>query len=489
MKNAKLIRFLAALTPEELKSFQLFAQSPYHNSNKQVAGLLACLAKYHPDFDHKQLNKQSVFRKIHEKGKRFHEGRMNLLMARLMQLLKDFLVFEEVKKNAFLQRKERLHAYRARRLDDEYWKEVKKQEETLETWQENEKYYLEQLFLNREIFHHPATPRHQVGMPSLEKSLESLDMFFLWEKLKLSVAAFNRNRILKEKNHIELLPEIKLVFQEKIKTKPALLFYQELTELLQKNKDEIFQQLIDKYKEAISLFSDEEKISNLIILINYAAQRMRVGIKIFNRHSFNLYVLGLENKLLLEDGAINDTIFTNITLAACLNSAFDWADNFINEYKNNITPPAKKHAAAALAMAYLHYYKAIDRKNNSYFSEAINFINNINTNDPFYYYRIKLLGMKIHYEYYLQNPENSFFLSDFCNAFERQLNRDKTMGTQKKSAFINSVKILKKIIAVHDTPDLNKKKKEKILDSIIAENNLFGKDWLLEKARELKTVP
>ena len=56
--NGKFIQLLRSFSPEELKDFKVWLNSPWANTNKALPRLLDKLKKYAPDFEHKLLTKE-----------------------------------------------------------------------------------------------------------------------------------------------------------------------------------------------------------------------------------------------------------------------------------------------------------------------------------------------------------------------------------------------------------------------------------------------
>ena len=74
--SSKFVRLLKTFTSEELKSFEMWLQSPWCNSNKNLIRLFQVLKKYYPDFGNEKLSKEKLFKKVLPNGK-FSDRRMN----------------------------------------------------------------------------------------------------------------------------------------------------------------------------------------------------------------------------------------------------------------------------------------------------------------------------------------------------------------------------------------------------------------------------
>lgn len=484
MKETKLVQLLSTLNIKELKAFRQFLQSPYHNSNKQAIRLLEGLSLHHPHFDSHKLEKEAVYRKIHLEGKPYHEGRMNLLMTQLVKLLEQFFAFEEVKKDKFQLSKFKLKAYEHRRLDRAFIKEADKLEASLNKLRKNEQYHLEQFQLNRQVFFHPATPRYQLGMSSLENCLQHLDLFFVWGKLRLAAATFNRMQVLNEEYEIKLLNQTFKQFEADIRQSPVLDFYKKVIMVQQTEEEPLLVELINKFGKILPFLEKEEKEHNLGFLLNLTTQYYRAGKTYFMKSLFLLHKLGLTNELFVQDGKISDTFFINCVSIGSANREFQWTEDFINEYQFFLLPRVQSDVVN-LSMAYLNYHQAIYYKNEEKSLQVIDLLQNIDFTIPFFSYRAKSLLLRTYYEYYLQKEEHLDFVLDFTNSFERHITRDKSLGKTKSTAFLNFIKQTRKLIRLRFNRNKAGKNIEIVRANIQKSDNLFAKNWLLEKVGEL----
>ena len=484
MQETKLIRLLSFLEPSEYKSLLLFAKSPYLNNNKQATALLKCLHPYHPEFDHPKLTKGYIFKKMHTNGRLYHEGRLNLIMSQSVKLYKQFLAFEQLKKDEFNLNKLQLNAYREKRMDAEFTKASQKQGEALETWRKDGEYHLERFLLNKEVFSHPATPRYQVGMPSLDNSLEALDMFFVWEKLKNSSYVLNRMRLLKETHELKLFKKIFKEFEEIINNTPTLNFYKNIITIQLADNDELLCKLIESFEEILYILEKTEQEIFLVLLLNLASQKYRAGKAFFKLGILDLYRIGLDNNLIGNEKHISDITFTNIASIGSINFKFDWTRSFIRKYRAKLKDNIQNNAIN-LSMGYFYFYQAKYSGNIELILKTIDSLKDIDYSKKNYSYRTRALLLKSYYEYFLKKEKNIDFIYDYCNAFEQYLKRDKLIGKKKSMAFLNyiaKVRVLSKYYF-----NLNDSKKEILREKkLISENdNIFSKNWLVEKIEEL----
>jgi len=483
VNETKLIKLLSTLDKEELKAFLRFLRSPYHNSNKQAVRLLESLADYHPQFDHQRLTKQRIFQKIHPKGRPYHEGRMNLIMTQLVKQLEQFFAFQEIKKNNFQLSKFRLKAFRSRKLDSAFFREADKIKTSLSKWRKDAKYQLEMFQLNRELFYHPATPRYQPGMESLEACLNHLDMTYLWEKLRWTGLALNRMRVFRETYEHKLLKDVSSEFAQTIKACPLMDFYQKVIEVQQTEDEVLLNELTTKLEQVFPLLKREEQQIFLAILINLAAQKFRAGKTALAKIIFQLNKQGLMHELFVEEGQMPDVNFTNIASIGSISFEFEWTEVFIENYQALLEESVYQNAIS-LSLAYINFYKGIFYKNDDFFSRTIDHLQSIDHKQPNYSYRARSLLLRAYYEVYIKHGKNHDFVLDFTTSFERFLSRDKKMNPRKAQSFLHFIRLSRQLIRWQTEAKPSKATLNKIKTAIQNTENLFGRNWLLEKVSE-----
>ena len=70
MKTSKLFTILKTFSDEEMKRFEKFISSPFHNNGRNFKPIYSYLKKLHPDFPQKKLTDEAIFRKLYP-GKKY----------------------------------------------------------------------------------------------------------------------------------------------------------------------------------------------------------------------------------------------------------------------------------------------------------------------------------------------------------------------------------------------------------------------------------
>lgn len=121
MKDPKLIAILKTFTPEEMKSFEKFIISPYHNKGRNFKPLLTMLKKLHPEYPPEKLTGEKIYRKIYPKNKYDEIGSpkvIKVLISQLTQIALTYLQVEGFLKNRSYTNSCMIKELRSRQLNE-----------------------------------------------------------------------------------------------------------------------------------------------------------------------------------------------------------------------------------------------------------------------------------------------------------------------------------------------------------------------------------
>lgn len=99
MKERKLISILKTFSKAELKEFEKFIISPFHNKGRNFKPLFNFLKKYYPVFPEEKVNLEKIFNKLYP-GKIYDKGKSSLsirvLFSQLAQIAEEFMLIKEL---------------------------------------------------------------------------------------------------------------------------------------------------------------------------------------------------------------------------------------------------------------------------------------------------------------------------------------------------------------------------------------------------------
>ena len=485
MEKSKAVLLLRSFSKEEIKRFSDFLQSPYFNTNTRVFRLFEELKKHHPEYTGKAIEKETLYKKLFT-GKDYNEQVMKNLITELLHLEKEFLSIDHYNKDKHNKSLGLLHQLASREVDSLYNKEI-------ESFEENARENITQsvllhylLFQMEEINirHNISRNRQSEITENLTKSAEYLTIFFLKNILRLSVN-ININRFsfnaqipvnladkflscLDIKNVLEYMESSAIEQSLNLK----LLFYA-MTCNVNINDDESYNIYKDLLHSNLGTLNRDEAHTLLHFLESVCAQKINSGKSEFYKDLFETYELEIANNIYTPDENSPLTVmkFRNIYLTALKAGKYDWAEDFINNYKSRLHDDNRKNIVE-LALAKLNFEKGE-------YELTLQHLQKIKTEQVFFKVDSKVLNLMAFYE--LGHYESAISLLE---SFKRMLTSNVSLTkqySQKNIAFANLVGSLIKIRTSFD-----KKAVEDLKAKITNTETIGNKGWLMKKIEELK---
>ena len=134
MTRNKAFQVIKTFSEKELKSFELFINSPYFNSNKNLPRLFSLFKKYLSTTKESEITEEFLYGRLFP-GKKYSYGIMKNLISEMFSLCEEFLANTAVvneKAFDFEQGLRRLDNYNIRSLDKLFFAEYKQLEKQLE---------------------------------------------------------------------------------------------------------------------------------------------------------------------------------------------------------------------------------------------------------------------------------------------------------------------------------------------------------------------
>ena len=209
MKSTKVIQFFATLTPVELNRFDKFVHSPYFNVHTDTTRLFDVLKAYHPEFKENQITKEKVFKKLFPK-RAYDEAKLYTLNKYLLNLITDFLVFEDMLQDRWGQKiLSGLEVLSQRRLDKFIPRLLKETQSKIEhTSGRNADYFHLKFRLSEFETSFSLSENNRSHTVSYREAMENLDYFYLIQKLKYVCSILNQKQTVAFKEEIQLLDQI-----------------------------------------------------------------------------------------------------------------------------------------------------------------------------------------------------------------------------------------------------------------------------------------
>lgn len=470
MHTSNLIKLLSKLNKDEWKQFQKFVHSPYFNSNKSAIQFLALLKKYYPVFDSPKLKKEKVFQKLFPK-QAYKEKRMWQLISDLKGLAEQFLVVEKNDKSSTHYQLQLKEAFYEKDLYD--WFEQKSETLAKKLNQKEGGETLNQFHLHQ-IHHHwyfnsqsvKTTPKH----PNLVAASEHLQIYYHIQQLKYACEWASRSIRIKEE--LPLFVQ-NITYRSQFADNFLYQFYYNIFYLftaVEKNNHQLFESLFTKLKTHISSLPHKDQIALLIYLINYGIRKVQLSQENYTLFVFQLYQLGLEENRLIYKGILSDNIFMNIVGTASKMKAFDWIENFMEEYK--------PYLKTSSLLPNIGWTKAIVQFHQGNFSEAIKSFDTFSFKLEKRELTRRSVQIKACLECFLRDFSYYELLKNKSLSFEKYLTRKKNIDDTKRKVYANLnlyIRTLSRLLYENQSIGYL----ESLHKKVINEKEMGAKDWLL----------
>lgn len=481
MHNSKLLQVFKSFSDKEFKDFHKYLQYQVEKDNN-IFLLFEIIKDNQNDFNSIKLEKAKVFKALFG-AKKYQDIKVRELMSALGKQAEQFLILEEQKGRDFYNQIALLKQFRKRDLSKQFTQQIKTLESIIEKdpFLNTENHKREFLLADeKNNFFEKQQIRAYDEAISLKN--ENFDKYYYSTKLKNLCELINRNNILNAEYKTTLADDvIEIVKHNKnvLLDVPAIHCYFEIYHLLKTdNNVEQFNKTFNILNQYQKSFTEGELKSMYAYLLNYCIQHVNKGIVGFTPKLFELQKLLLQNKVLLENNQLSHISYRNIVSIAIKLKEYEWAEKFIDDYKDLVSENYKENAYN-LSKSNLFYAQ-------ENYSETIYLLNQVEFTDVYYACFAKVTLLKAYYA--LKEMET---LDYFVSSFQLYLKRNKEVSINFKKSSENFLKHFKKLMLILKQLDFKEndkiEKKIKALKTNLSQEKIMAnKAWLLEEIDKIK---
>lgn len=464
MQKSRLLRLLRTFSESEIRSFEDFVFSPFHNKNERVRDLMVYLKGKYPDFTEAEVDRKVVFEVVYP-GAPFRDLKIRHLMSMLLKLAESFLVLNRPGAMRWENQLSLLNEYQRRGLDRHFESTQKRIGEGLSKQPtRDENYFLSQYRL--EMMREEFRVNRQVMDSGLVQISAHLDQFYLVNKLKHFCTQLVRKSILKEVQSLEMQTEILQHLDQKEYDTPLINLYK-MALLMMSDREESkwffeFKALLQQYDGVLMKETGQELH---ILARNYCIQAMNSGKTAFSRELFDLYRLALEGGFLQNDhGRIPPSAFKNIVSTSIKLQEFEWVEGFIDQFSSALD--------ATHQSDYLEFSQARLAFAKEDFREALKLLGQLDYRELFIQADARVLLLKTYYE--LGEVE---VLESLLMSFRKFIRRNKLLAYHRTN-YLNIIELTRALI---ETNLFEPADRDKLKERILGIGVLTERGWLLSK--------
>ncbi len=390
MQYNLLTELLYALSPLERREARRWLQSPAHNLREDLPRLYEALL---PEVAHSpaEPDRQKVWERVFP-GSPYNDQEYRLRCSYLLGVLEDWLIWQHRQTQAIDGGAVLLAAYRERGLERHFRRRLPREEERLEQSPlRSPEYHLTQYLLERERYLQDSKGERR-SPKNLQEQDDALTSALLGMKLRQACLALAHERVSDARYRLAFVEEALHWAQiPPYCDVPAVAVYRDAyLSLSRPDDDPAFRRYRESIARHVHHFLPEDTRDLLLLALNTCIRNINQGRELYLREALELYRLGLESNLLTEQNYLTPYTYNNIAGIALRLAEYDWAEDFVNHYRNQLAPEhqAPLYALNAARLAYARkQYKA-----------ALRFLQSADYRDFFHQMTARILQLKIYFE-------------------------------------------------------------------------------------------
>jgi len=398
--NSKLFSLIKTLDKKELKQFDDWLSSKFHNNSDKVLNLYRGLRTIRKKLDH-PVDKLTLLQyagvKTDDTSDKLSSKEALILrqtMSALTRQIQDFLCWQKFREDNVSVNCHLVDAL----MDRQQYKLIpaileKSRKELQSSPHENIQFYENIFQLSKRGFHTDIILNHRNAKVEIQQELiDAIWQTHTVRTLKYYCAAKNSEKIRKINYNYPLVEPLKK-YIENTPNKDVLLIklYYTLFNLIEKEEPEYFYELKKYVFKNYDVFDVFIVRHFLNYLANYCERVIRLGKSEFIREKQDTYELGLKLNCWSTGIAFSTHQFINIVNNALRLNKIEWTEDFIIQYKEKLDVEVKGNT--------LRYCTALMCFQTKEYSAAQDYLIKINNVEDFIYHiRFKILIVKIYYD-------------------------------------------------------------------------------------------
>lgn len=456
MYNTKLFELISSLNLEEQKNLLNFLPSSTLTNYTIIHKLFDFLIKQlnSKKKENTSLDRRYVFQQIFP-DETYNEHKINKLLSDGNKAIEVYIVYLSITKDSFYHKMALINFYQEKRLDKYFENETKQANRLLEQEKESVK--------------------KLISLVELHEKINEFDTFKNnrqadFQTVYNSIINYSQLAEIKYRNYslINMNSEI-------VETTCSSILYKIHTNinnlLFDHNNLNDFQICYQDVVENKLIIEKNELKDCIIFLISIAIRQVHDGLENAENRLFDLYSFLIDNDLVIEeDNTITPAIYKNVTTIGLYLNQFDYIDNFIETYKNNL-PEEVREDVYSYNKAHLLYYK-------KEYNNVLQLISTTKYKDVFYRLSSRVLLIKTYYA--LEKTDATYFdiLNNSINAFKKYVYTNEELNEYYKTRYKNFIKSVLKLIQLKN----DKIQIQKYIVELNTNKDVLEQKWLINKA-------
>lgn len=486
MQDHKLVQILRTFSKAEFLEFEKFVSSAFHNEGRNYIPFVKELKKYYPEFESRNFNKETLFRKLYT-NKKVSSSLMDTTISRVLKMAETYLGYKAYIRKEANAKYDFMQELLARGLYNIAEKELKEYSALVNT-SEGISDELIKGRMDFEILNVQLSFRNDKMQAASGPAIKQTDYHIRFTLMRLAHFLHNIkvNNLMFNVDYDETFVKkftnavnFRYIYDVLKKTgeknefdEITLIYVIWILGVIDTKNEDHFFEMKSLVLKNLHRFHHHEKY-NLFQALEAIAWLMQqeVNREKYETELYEMYKKRLEHRILSPDNThMRINLFRAILVVLIYKPDWDFIDNFISTC---IPLLQKEHRENMYnyAMAYTYYHKKD-------YEKALEYNSKINFELFALRYDNRLLQFQIYYE--LNYFDEAYSLIDTHRHF---ISNNKTVSGYYKEMHTNFLNFYSEL--------LKSRYGEKVLNSdVFAEklslvNNVLSRVWLLKKAEEL----
>lgn len=464
MDNSKLLDLLRGFSSQEWSRFRAFVASPFFNRAPALARLCDWLDARYPRFE--SLDRAAAWRAIFPE-KPLDEHLMNMQTSALQKLAVQFIGQEQFQRDGAMADYYSLRGLSERGAARHFGLIFERTMRGMEAEPLRDARYFYQRYLLEDLDReHFARQEQRRASENLQPAADSLDYFYLTEKLKYTCAMLNSQHIVSASYSLHFVDEVRCFVEANPLPDgaPGIAVYYRIFRLLTlDDAPEDFEALKKLLAENAQRFSRDELAVQYQYALNYCIRQIRKTRLRYTEEALELYQKGIDSGILLSaNGRLSPWHFKNVIKLGLNLQRYEWTERFILD-RSPLLEEAFKTDALYYNLADLYFHTGR-------MGEALKCLNKVEFTDVHYNLGAKVMLAKIYFE-----TDAADALDSLLHAFDAYLRRNRFISEDVRRAYLNFVKLLRRLLRA--TPG----KEAALRASVEKTEPLTEKNWLLAR--------
>ena len=461
MQPHKLLLLFNHLSGVEKREFTRYIESPYFNKRHEPKALwqylLTDLAPAGGTWDPAQ-----AFETVYP-GEGYDETKLRHPLSWLVKSIESFLLLRRFEQDEMAQALQLAAVFREKNLEKNFAQTLRLAEGQLGKRVKDQAWFHDRYRLEYEKYAFTESQRRTVSN-NLPSVAQSLDAYLLAAKLRQSCLQLAHQSVYQADYDYSFLPALLAYIQENPAQLeiPAIALYYHCYRAMSEGSESEFRRFRTLLEENSGTFTREEISDLWLFALNYCIKQLNTGSRPFGQEALELYQLGIEREILLENGVLGRFTYKNTVALALLYGQYDWAQAFIHRYQSMLEAGFREN--------FYHYNLARYFFSVKNYGRAMELLVKVDDSDLLLNLDSKLMLLKMYYELGEMDALESLLAS--MNAY---ICRRKELGYHQ-THYLGIIRFTKKLMALRPGDAMAA---AALRASIEAAAGLPEKEWLL----------